>query len=63
MNNKGAAYERYQAQQPVTPRPERVEPEPWDGLNTVEITVLAVFVIALIYAVYRIIQNLVKKPN
>jgi hypothetical protein len=63
MNNKGAAYEQYIASQPVVPRPQHVEPEPLKDLTTVEITVLAVFVIALIYAVYRIIQDPVKKPD
>ena len=63
MNNKGQAYEQYIASQPVVPRPPRVEPEPWDGLNTVEIIVITVFVVAVIYAAYRIIQDLVKKPS
>ena len=54
MDNK--AREQYLASQPVTPRPERVAAEPWPELTTVEITVVIVFAIAVIYAVYRIIR-------
>lgn len=61
MDNK--AYEKYQAQQPVVPRPQRVEPEPMPALTTVEITVITVFAVAVIYAAWRIIQDLVKKPS
>ena len=63
MNNKGQAYEQYIASQPVVPRPPRVEPEPLKDLTTVEITVITVFVVAVIYAAYRIIQDLVKKSS
>ena len=63
MNNKGQAYEQYIASQPVAPRPPRVEPEPLKDLTTVEITVITVFVVAVIYAAWRIIQDLVKKPS
>ena len=56
MNNKGQAYEQYIASQPVIPRPERVEPEPWDGLNTVEITIIVIFAIAVVYAVHRLFR-------
>lgn len=63
MNNKGQAYEQYIASQPVVPRPPHVEPQPPKDLTTVEITVILVFAIAAIYAVYRIIQNFVKKPS
>ena len=54
MDNK--AREQYLASQPVTPRPERVAAEPWPELTTIEITVIIVFVVAVIYAVYRIIR-------
>ena len=54
MDNK--AREQYLATQPVTPRPPRVEAEPWPELTQVEITVIIVFAVAVIYAVYRIIR-------
>jgi len=50
------AYEQYKAQQPVTPRPERVAAEPWPELTGVEITVIVIFAIAVVYAVYRIFR-------
>ena len=52
MDNR--AYEQYKATQPVTPRPERVEPEPLPNLTHVEITVIIVFAVAVIYALVRI---------
>ena len=52
MDNK--AYEQYKATQPVAPRPQRVEAEPLPALSTVEITVIAVFAVAVIYALVRI---------
>ena len=55
MDNR--AYEKYQATQPVTPRASRVEPEPMPTLTMVEITVIAVFAIAVIYAVYRMCKK------
>lgn len=61
MDNK--AYEQYKASQPVTPRSPQVEPQPLKDLTTVEITVITVFVAAVIYAAWRIIQDLVKKPS
>ena len=54
MDNK--AREQYLASQPVTPRPQRVEAEPWPTLSTVEITVIIVFAVAVIYAIFRIIR-------
>ncbi len=63
MNNKGQAYEQYIAQQPVVPRPPRVEPEPWPSLSQVEITVIIIFAVAVIYAVYRIIRDIRKPPQ
>ena len=54
MDNR--AYEQYKATQPVTPRPQRVEAEPWPTLSTVEITVIIVFAVAVIYAIFRIIR-------
>ena len=54
MDNR--AYEQYKATQPVTPRAERIQAEPLPDLSTVEITVIIVFAIAVIYAVYRIIR-------
>jgi len=50
------AYEQYKAQQPVTPRLERVVAEPWPELTGVEITVIVIFAIAVVYAVYRIFR-------
>jgi hypothetical protein len=58
MDNK--AYEQYKATQPVTPRPERVEPEPLPTLTHTEITVIIIFAVAVIYAVYRIVRDLRK---
>jgi hypothetical protein len=55
MDNK--AYEKYQAQQPVVPRPERVEAQPLPELTTTEITVIIIFAVAVIYAIYRIIKD------
>ena len=55
MDNK--AREQYLASQPVVPRPERVEPEPLPELTTVEITVIIVFAVAVVYAVWRIIRD------
>ena len=52
MDNK--AREQYLASQPVTPRPERVEPEPLPDLTHVEITVIAIFAVAVVYALVRI---------
>ena len=54
MDNK--AYEQYKATQPVTPRAERVAAEPWPELTGVEITVIIIFAIAVVYAVYRMIR-------
>lgn len=61
MDNK--AREKYIATQPVTPRPERVEAEPWPTLTGVEITVIAVFAVAVIYAAYCVIRDLRKPPK
>jgi hypothetical protein len=61
MDNK--AYEQYQAQQPVVPRPERVAAEPWPELTTVEITVIIVCALAVIYAVYCIVRDHSKPPK
>ena len=61
MDNK--AREQYLASQPVTPRPERVEAQPLPELTTVEITVIIVFAVAVIYAVYRIVRDLRKPPK
>jgi hypothetical protein len=61
MDNK--AYEQYKATQPVAPRPERVDAEPLPTLTSVEITVIAVFVLLVVYAVYRVIRDLVKKSS
>ena len=58
MDNK--AREQYLASQPVVPRPERVEAEPLPELTTTEITVVIVFVAAVIYAIYRIVRDLRK---
>jgi hypothetical protein len=55
MDNR--AYEQYKASQPVVPRPQRVEPEPLPTLTTTEITVIIVFAVAVVYAVYRIIKD------
>ena len=63
MNNKGQAYEQYIASQPVVPRPPRVEPEPMPALSQVEITVIIVFALAVIYAVYCIVRDHNKPPR
>ena len=55
MDNQ--AREQYLASQPVVPRTPRAEPEPMPTLTMVEITVIAVFVIAVIYAVYRMFKK------
>jgi hypothetical protein len=55
MDNR--AREQYLATQPVTPRTSRAEPEPMPDLSMVEITVIAVFAIAVIYAVYRMFKK------
>jgi hypothetical protein len=55
MDNK--AYEKYQAQQPVVPRPERVEAQPLPELTTVEITVIVIFAVLVAYALYRIFRS------
>ena len=54
MDNK--AYEQYKAAQPVTPRAERIQAEPLPDLTHVEITVIIVFAVAVIYAVYRMFR-------
>jgi len=61
MDNK--AYEQYTATQPVTPRPPRVEAEPWAELTGVEITVIIVFALAVVYAVYCIVRDHNKPPK
>jgi hypothetical protein len=61
MDNK--AREQYLAQQPVVPRPQRVEAEPLPELTTIEITVIIIFALAAIYAVYRIVRDLRKPPK
>jgi len=63
MNNKGQAYEQYIASQPVVPRPPRVEPEPMPSLSQVEITVIIIFAVAVLYAVYRIVRDHNKPPR
>ena len=60
MDNK--AREQYLVTQPVTPRPERVESEPLPTLTHVEITVIAVFVLLVAYAVWHIIRDVKKSP-
>ena len=54
MDNK--AREQYLATQPVTPRAERIQAEPLPDLTSVEITVVLVFAIAVVYALYRIFR-------
>ena len=54
MDNK--AREQYLASQPVVPRPPRVEPEPWPELTQVEITVIIVFAVAVVYAIFRMFR-------
>lgn len=61
MDNR--AYEQYKATQPVEPKPQRIEPEPLPTLGTVEITMIAVIVALAVYAVYRVIKDLVKKSS
>ena len=61
MDNK--AREQYLASQPVTPRPQRVEAEPMPTLTGVEITVIIVFAVAVIYAVYCIFKDHIKPPK
>jgi hypothetical protein len=61
MDNK--AREQYLASQPVTPRPQRIEPEPMPALTQVEITVIIIFAVAVVYAVYRIVRDLRKPPK
>ena len=61
MDNK--AREQYLATQPVEPRPQRVEAEPLPSLTGIEITAIAVIVTLAVYAVYRVIKDLVKKPS
>jgi len=60
MDNK--AREQYLATQPVAPRAERVAQEPLPTLTHVEITVILVFVLLVVYAVWRIIQDVKKSP-
>ena len=54
MDNQ--AREQYLASQPVVPRPPRVEAEPWPELTTIEITVIIVFAIAVVYAIFRMFR-------
>ena len=54
MDNR--AYEQYKATQPVTPRAERVQAQPWPELTHVEITVIIVFAVAVIYAFVRMFR-------
>ena len=54
MDNR--AYEQYKATQPVTPRAERVQAEPWPELTHVEITVIIVFAVAVVYAFVRMFR-------
>jgi hypothetical protein len=54
MDNR--AYEQYKATQPVAPRAERIQAEPLPDLTHVEITVVIVFAIAVVYAIFRIIR-------
>ena len=61
MDNK--AREQYLATQPVSPRPERVQSEPLPTLTHVEITVIVIFAIAVIYAIWRIIQDIKKSSH
>jgi len=55
MDNK--AREQYLASQPVAPRPQRVEAQPLPELTTTEITVIIVFAVAVVYAIWRIIKD------
>ena len=61
MDNR--AYEQYKASQPVTPRAERVQAEPLPDLTTVEITVVIVFAVAVVYALYRVFKDYIKPPK
>ena len=61
MDNK--AREQYLASQPVTPRAERVAAEPLPDLTTTEITVIIVFAVAVVYAIWRIIRDINKPPK
>ena len=61
MDNK--AYEQYKATQPAAPRPERVTAEPLPTLTSVEITVIVVIATLAVYALYRVIKDLVKKSS
>jgi len=61
MDNR--AYEQYKATQPVAPRPERVAAEPLPTLTSVEITAIAVIATLAVYALYRVIKDLVKKSS
>ena len=54
MDNR--AYEQYKASQPVTPRAERIQAEPLPDLTHVEITVVIVFAIAVVYAIFRMFR-------
>jgi len=58
MDNR--AYEQYKATQPVVPRSERVAQEPLPTLTGVEITVIVVFVALVVYAVWRVIRDILK---
>ena len=58
MDNR--AYEQYKAQQPVTPRAERIQDEPLPDLTTTEITFIIVCVTAVVYAIWRIIRDINK---
>jgi hypothetical protein len=59
MDNK--AYEQYRASQPVV-APQRPEPAPPWQATVLEITIIIVFVIVCIYAVYRAFRDSNKKP-
>lgn len=61
MDNK--AREQYLASQPVAPRPERVAAEPLPELTTTEIIVIIIFALAIAYAAYRVIRDLLKPPK
>ena len=55
MDNR--AYEQYRATQPLEPMPQRIQAEPLPELTTVEITVILVFAVAVIYALYRLFRK------
>ena len=61
MDNR--AYEQYKATQPVAPMPQRVAAEPLPELTHTEITVIIVFALVVIYAVYCIVRDLRKPPK